>query len=215
MNELETSLSALSVCSDENNDSFDDGSTLEHSIISERSRTDDITLEIMMTHLDRDAMKNFWKKESDDDSDTPNRISVQTGIVDIYPGSVIDDFIFDPCGYSMNGMLNQYYWTIHVTPEDHCSYASFETSVSADTKDFGRVIEKVVGIFKPASFSVTVFTNHAQKTIARHDTTSIMRSSPLNTDTYKMKDYIVHGLANWDVSFMHFDMKSHVKKLEL
>lgn len=29
----------------------------------------------------------------------------KSGICDIIPGAQIDDFLFDPCGYSMNGLL--------------------------------------------------------------------------------------------------------------
>ena len=29
----------------------------------------------------------------------------KSGIADLLPGTVIDDFLFDPCGYSMNGIL--------------------------------------------------------------------------------------------------------------
>ncbi|KAJ3071382.1 spermidine resistance protein [Podochytrium sp. JEL0797] len=57
------------------------------------------------------------------------RLLKETGIQDIYPCSMVDDFLFDPCGYSLNGLLGPYYWTIHVTPEDICSYASFETTI--------------------------------------------------------------------------------------
>ncbi|KAJ3237530.1 spermidine resistance protein [Chytriomyces hyalinus] len=57
------------------------------------------------------------------------RLLKDTGIEEIYPCSMVDDFLFDPCGYSLNGLLGPYYWTIHVTPEDICSYASFETTI--------------------------------------------------------------------------------------
>ncbi|KAJ3067926.1 spermidine resistance protein [Rhizoclosmatium hyalinum] len=57
------------------------------------------------------------------------RLLKETSIQEIYPESMVDDFLFDPCGYSLNGLLGPYYWTIHVTPEDICSYASFETTI--------------------------------------------------------------------------------------
>ncbi|KAI8611870.1 S-adenosylmethionine decarboxylase, partial [Chytriomyces sp. MP71] len=43
------------------------------------------------------------------------RLLKQTCIEDVYPCSMVDDFLFDPCGYSLNGLLGPYYWTIHVT----------------------------------------------------------------------------------------------------
>lgn len=29
----------------------------------------------------------------------------KSGIYDLLPGTIIDDWLFDPCGYSMNGLL--------------------------------------------------------------------------------------------------------------
>ena len=39
----------------------------------------------------------------------------------------IDDYVFEPCGYSMNGVQRDgTFSTVHITPEDGFSYASFE-----------------------------------------------------------------------------------------
>lgn len=40
--------------------------------------------------------------------------------------AVIDDYVFEPCGYSMNSQQAGVFSTIHITPEDGFSYASFE-----------------------------------------------------------------------------------------
>jgi hypothetical protein len=40
-----------------------------------------------------------------------------SGIGSLLPGSAIQEFCFEPCGYSMNGLLFDAYWTIHITPE--------------------------------------------------------------------------------------------------
>eukprot|EP00755_Sulcionema_specki_P017386 Sspe_Gene.64276::Locus_37789_Transcript_1_1_Confidence_1.000_Length_1132::g.64276::m.64276/K01611/speD, AMD1; S-adenosylmethionine decarboxylase len=89
----------------------------------------DQTLEVLMSRLPRSTMKHFFKEaESDVDKAT-----LESGIADILPGSVIDATLFDPCGYSMNGMTaDEAYWTIHITPEEHCSYVSFETNAAMD-----------------------------------------------------------------------------------
>jgi len=49
------------------------------------------------------------------------------------------------------------YYTIHVTPQQSCSYASFETNV--DLSSYGELVQKVVDIFKPRDFTVTLFSN--------------------------------------------------------
>ena len=34
------------------------------------------------------------------------------------PAAEIDDYVFEPCGYSMNGVEQGTFSTIHITPED-------------------------------------------------------------------------------------------------
>jgi S-adenosylmethionine decarboxylase len=87
----------------------------------------------------------------------------------IYPHSVVDHFLFDPCGFSLNGMLGPYYWTVHVTPEEHCSYASLESNIPisalgklADSEHdmygcYEDVVRKVVEVFEPGKFTCTLF----------------------------------------------------------
>ena len=52
--------------------------------------------------------------------------TVDTGIADLLPAADIDEYVFEPCGYSMNGLQGGAFSTIHVTPEAACSYASVE-----------------------------------------------------------------------------------------
>merc|ERR1712087_492642 len=51
-----------------------------------------------------------------------------SGLKTLLPGVDIDDWAFNPCGYSMNGLRAGYYYTVHITPEEAFSYASFETN---------------------------------------------------------------------------------------
>ncbi|KAL0457304.1 UNVERIFIED_CONTAM: S-adenosylmethionine decarboxylase proenzyme 4 [Sesamum latifolium] len=57
----------------------------------------------------------------------------------------------------MNGLDGNRYSTVHVTPEDGFSYASFECvgSVYDDREEFFEVLQKVVKIFRPAALSVS------------------------------------------------------------
>lgn len=119
---------------------------------------DDVCLEIMMTELDQNRMKMFYKQSDDD---TPERVFQETGMKDLFPKSNVDHFLFDPCGYSLNGLQGPYYWTVHVTPEAHCSYASLETNIpigEGDYSTYEEVIRKVVDVFKPGKFTCTLFT---------------------------------------------------------
>ena len=59
---------------------------------------------------------------------------------------MIDDFLFDPCGYSMNGLAEGGFFTIHITPETHCSYVSFETNILSD---YSVLVPHILQIFRP------------------------------------------------------------------
>jgi len=121
----------------------------------------DQTIEILMTELDVDVMNIFTK----DECATAKEATEKSGIYKIIPGMVIDDFLFDPCGYSMNGVLkNGCYMTIHITPEPECSYVSFESNVAASS--YGDLIARVIETFKPGKFVVTVFANKASPAFA-------------------------------------------------
>lgn len=107
------------------------------------------TLEIMMHNLDRNAAFNFYRKEGTDDRDK------FPGVAELIPGQITDEFNFTPCGYSMNGLRDGVYSTIHVTPEPQCSYASFETNLALPC--FKSLISNVFDIFKPGTVTLTLF----------------------------------------------------------
>jgi S-adenosylmethionine decarboxylase len=111
------------------------------------------TLEIMMHNLDRTVANQFYRRESTEDKDK------FPGIADLIEGSETDEFNFTPCGYSMNGLCDEVYSTIHVTPEPQCSYASFETNLSLPS--YKSLISQVFAIFKPGTVTLTLFTEKA------------------------------------------------------
>jgi S-adenosylmethionine decarboxylase len=117
--------------------------------------TKEKTLEIMMHNLDPSAAIKFYRKEGTEDQDK------FPGVADLIPGQVTDEFNFTPCGYSMNGLRNEVYSTIHVTPEPHCSYASFETNWVLPCKS---LINHVFSIFKPGTVTLAYFVEQSQDT---------------------------------------------------
>lgn len=116
------------------------------------------TIEICMTELDKASAGKFFRQPVDGKSgDTAGKEMTEfTGIGNINPSALICDYAFDPCGYSMNGIDGDRYSTIHVTPEDGYSYASFETvGCSRGGDDVARVLKKVAQVFRPATMSVS------------------------------------------------------------
>ncbi|OIW21640.1 hypothetical protein TanjilG_06944 [Lupinus angustifolius] len=118
------------------------------------------TLEMCMTGLDKEKASVFYK----DLSGSGAVMTVNSGIRKILPDSKICDFEFEPCGYSMNSVEGAAVSTIHVTPEDGFSYASFE-SVGYDlTKmNLNKLVKRVLACFQPTEFSIAVHTDHASK----------------------------------------------------
>ncbi|KWU45191.1 S-adenosylmethionine decarboxylase [Rhodotorula sp. JG-1b] len=113
----------------------------------------DQTLEILMTQLSTNACRKFYHPSSTPDLPVPytsplfpsdplvvdgdahalgSRLSDDLGLTAILPGATIDSFLFAPCGFSQNAVRGDRYATVHVTPEEAYSYASFECNF-----DFG------------------------------------------------------------------------------
>lgn len=117
-------------------------------------RTAEINLEMCMTGLSKDKAAVFFKEKN---GYTAGEMTKMSRINNIIPGHVICDFDFDPCGYSMNGIEGASYSTVHVTPEDGFSYASYEAGgFDPEAVSLHRLIERVLTCFGPTRFSVAV-----------------------------------------------------------
>ncbi|KAL2939849.1 S-adenosylmethionine decarboxylase proenzyme [Bienertia sinuspersici] len=114
-------------------------------------RRDEITLEICMTGLKKENADVFYKK----DGHLAKEMTKVSGISDVIPSHVICDFEFDPCGFSMNGIDGGAYSTIHVTPEDGFSYASYEAmGFDPSLVKFKPLVKRVLKCFEPKEFTV-------------------------------------------------------------
>ncbi|XP_048129574.1 S-adenosylmethionine decarboxylase proenzyme 4-like [Rhodamnia argentea] len=126
------------------------------------------TVEVCMTELDRGRAQKFFRQPGDGKTgdSAGKEMTALTGIGEINPRALVCDFAFDPCGYSMNGVDGGRYSTIHVTPEEGFSYASYECVGSADDDDGGegiaRMLRKVAGVFRPGTMSVSVTSRGSQ-----------------------------------------------------
>jgi S-adenosylmethionine decarboxylase len=121
------------------------------------------TLEMCMTSLDRERASVFYKTQWSSAETMTN----DSGIRMILPKSDICDFEFDPCGYSMNAIEGDAISTIHVTPEDGFSYASFE-AVGYDLNDgLEQLVQRVLACFEPGEFSIAVGAAVASKSLEK------------------------------------------------
>jgi S-adenosylmethionine decarboxylase len=171
-----------------------------HWTIDERAATlkalsIDSTIEILMTRLSPSASRAFYFPEGSDltgtSFDRAREVSSKLGITDLFPPhlTTLDSYAFTPCGYSANALVKwsevgssqhtkdqdavsggEGYYSIHVTPEDDWSYASFECNVpmspvpaphARDIPDLATLMRRVVDIFRPARLTLTLFVSSA------------------------------------------------------
>jgi len=110
------------------------------------------TLEVLMTGMGRRIMNQFYMSENFISS---RETSSSSGILDLFTKqTIVDDHQFEPLGYSMNGIDDQIYYTIHITPQPECSFVSFETNLVI--KDYPSLVKRVVDVFQPLSFTVLI-----------------------------------------------------------
>jgi len=135
----------------------------------------DQTLEILMSDLHPSACASFYfpnaySAEGLTGHTAGKILSDKLGITNLFPASTpgnkthMDAFFFQPCGYSANIVMQKNrYATIHVTPEADWSYASFETNMEFGTAgdgsrmDVQEVVSKLLGIFNPGRWTLTLF----------------------------------------------------------
>lgn len=109
---------------------------------------DDTTCEVLTYELSDAAVQFLTTKN------LPNeKIREYFQFEKYFPSFLLDDFVFDPFGYSINGICKDDYFTIHITPEDCHSYVSFETSLPLETIETG-FLAHLLNILGPESFDL-------------------------------------------------------------
>ncbi|MGB0454411.1 MAG: adenosylmethionine decarboxylase [Bacteriovoracaceae bacterium] len=111
---------------------------------------DDETFELLAYNLRSDIIDFLTKSQSKED--LRNFFEFEKHFKDY----ILDDFVFKPYGYSINGIKGSDYFTIHITPQDCHSYVSFESSL-----DLSEIAETFLPHFlkalKPDSFDFISF----------------------------------------------------------
>ncbi|TFK18928.1 adenosylmethionine decarboxylase [Coprinopsis marcescibilis] len=220
----------------------------------------DYTIEILMSGLSTPARQHFFFPESANPDDpkisTSHAIDLgqRIGISEIFPAhlTTIDAYSFIPCGYSANALIKwgeeslnsdcdsthrhsgEGYYTIHVTPEEGWSYASFECNVplsvgqSAETKipNLTSLIKRVVHIFQPSRLTLTLFISSDENESSQCGETAIETAQrafklaladipessfgyPLDgsSRSYKRTDKINYEVGGYDLAFASFELK--------
>ena len=113
-----------------------------------------------------------------------------TGAAALLPGFTLDDYAFEPAGYSLNALDGGIYYTLHVTPEQLGSYVSFETN--ADFRaDPDALVRRVVETFRPEAFDVFAWAPGGHK-------------ADLALDGYALCKHATADVGGYGVTFHHF-----------
>jgi len=162
----------------------------------------DQTIEILMQDLDPKIMEKFSKKNVANGKEA----TLVSGINKIIPSMKIDDFLFEPCGYSMNGILKNEnidfglgeYMTIHITPEPDFSYVSFESNIPLAS--YSDMIQRVLDTFLPGKFVLTIFANRTSMAADSHK--ELQKS--VTFGNWVRKDIQYSQFQNYELTYAHF-----------
>ncbi len=147
------------------------------------------TYELLMHHIDSEIAPIFIKNKNN-----LEKINHYLSLNSRLKSWVLDEFIFSPCGYSMNAIKEDTYMTIHVTPENPSSYISVESN--QNLVPYAKVL---LDLFKPQSFDFIAFNDLDFKDIYHQFTHS-----------YQAQTLIKATLCNGDeVDFYTFSSKNH------
>ncbi|CCF56660.1 hypothetical protein KAFR_0B03630 [Kazachstania africana CBS 2517] len=199
----------------------------------------DETLEILMTGLDPACADKFVcnrevkdvvfsennDNKSNDDADDEGHLlgynmTKKTRLDKVYETDSNvsfhhDAFAFSPCGYSSNIILqNEYYYTLHVTPEKGWSYASFESNVpvsllaqqTGKEQDNIDVFGRVLDVFKPKDLCLTFFA----KSMSNPSFQKLMKMSKNSIPHYKKMDRIIYDLDDYQLLYYKFQREEDV-----
>ena len=181
----------------------------------------DFTLEILMSRLSAPGRRPFFFPDlpSTDKGEhsTPHHargqaLSAELGITELFPSSqmTLDAFAFEPCGYSANALVHhdngEGYFTIHVTPEEGWSYASFESNIPVS--DLESLIQRVVKIFQPGNLSITLFASESSPVDDAQRTFFKALTDKEKGFAYKRVDKINYEFGGYDLAFASFERKA-------
>eukprot|EP00933_Yihiella_yeosuensis_P053332 TRINITY_DN51567_c0_g1_i1.p1 TRINITY_DN51567_c0_g1~~TRINITY_DN51567_c0_g1_i1.p1 ORF type:complete len:343 (-),score=57.48 TRINITY_DN51567_c0_g1_i1:141-1169(-) len=128
----------------------------------------DFQVDMMMYDLPKDVQDIFYTNLGEGSKEGAAKMTADSGLKEIFDciSGEVDDYCFDQCGYSCNVHAGDAYAMVHVTPQDECSYASFETNFGStrvglpDDKveaKLNDLVEKVLNAFRPRKLTMTLF----------------------------------------------------------
>ncbi len=154
-----------------------------------QAKQEDTTSELLMYHI-QGAAADYLRSDKQTALEIRQLLQLET----LFPDFEFDDFLFEPFGYSINGICGSRYMTIHITPQETSSYVSLETNLAltgANQELFARILT----ILNPGCWDVIGFNSHL--TTQDYPEHTCIGSCELQTQ------------QGYDVSFRHYQQLHH------
>jgi S-adenosylmethionine decarboxylase len=161
-----------------------------HTTREHQPEPDDRTLEVLMHGIDERFAETF--RASRRPTGSP---AAELGLSRVLEGFELDEFVFEPTGYSFNGIKGAAYATLHVTPERLGSYVSFETNDPSFGRDPTAWVRELVECFRPESFDVVAFEPDARRV-------------HVEVPGYVLRKHVREPVSGYHVTFQHFYRRS-------
>ncbi len=107
--------------------------------------------ELLMYHI-KGAVADYLRS----DKQSCEGIRHMLGLEVLFPNFTFDDHLFAPFGYSINGLWEDKYMTIHITPQEQSSYVSIETNLHSELIVF-NIFSILLNKLNPQGWDVISF----------------------------------------------------------
>jgi len=97
----------------------------------------------------------FYDSKTIKDTSKKTIARLKKSLKNIFKDFKLQDHFFKPSGWSLNAVKEEFYYTIHITPEKPFFYISFETNMSEIKST--SLIKKILPLFKPLNFDLIFF----------------------------------------------------------
>jgi S-adenosylmethionine decarboxylase len=125
-----------------------------------KAEDNDKTYELLIYQIDQDAVQALTREGLSNTA-----IFTYLKLDQILAGFTIDDYVFEPFGYSLNAISdNGDYFTVHVTPQANSSYISVESNL-----DLVEHLGLFLDTLNPASFDLMTYNDEDfQEKLSEH-----------------------------------------------
>merc|ERR1719313_2317543 len=104
--------------------------------LPEDALSDFVQAEVYVTGLGPDSMEKFGQAKSE----------AVTDFWGVQKCELLDEFRFEPYGYSANALRTGFYSTVHASPQSSCAYMSWSTNAPLPQSELGTFLENVANL---------------------------------------------------------------------